>query len=400
MLRVLFLDMNSFFASVEQELQPELRGRPVAVAAVNVPTGCCIASSYEAKAFGVKTGVSVAEARMLCRGIRIVEARPIEYVRCHHAIVDAVQSCLPISAVHSIDEMSCRLMDNERDRIPDLARRLKQAIRDQAGSSLRCSIGVAPNRLLAKIAGDMQKPDGLTVWNEEHLPHSLYPLELTDLPGIASRMQVRLNATGIKTVEQLCTAPEKMLETAWGGVVGRWWYRWLRGEDWREPPTRRRTVGHSHVLPPALRTHEATYAVIVKLIAKAATRMRRIGYSADRLTVGVDYLGGGGWSHECRFLGCQDTLTMVSAFTASWPSRLVGLPLRVSATLHKLSSAASMPGPLFPGEANRVKLSMALDRINERWGKDVVHVGVTHDVMAAAPTRISFTQIPDLARDF
>ncbi len=185
-----------------------------------------------------------------------------------------------------------------------------------------------------------------------------------------------------------------------GGLVGRWWYRWLRGEDWREPPTHRRMVGHSHVLPPALRSRDATYAVLVKLIAKAATRMRRIGYSADRLSVGVDYLGGGGWSHECRLLGCQDTLTLVSAFTASWPDRLAGVPLRVSATLDRLSSAASMPGPLFPGEANRVKLSLALDKINMRWGKDVVHVGVTHDIMAAAPTRISFTQIPDLARDF
>ncbi|MEA2707782.1 MAG: polymerase, partial [Phycisphaerales bacterium] len=166
-LRVLYLDMNSFFASVEQQLRPELRGRPVAVAAVDVDSTCCIAASYEAKQLGIRTGTPVWKARK-CKGVRIVEARPDVYVRVHHEIIKVVESCLPVHAVHSIDEMSCRLSPDESEpsAAAELAHRVKQTVRDGVGSCLSCSIGLAPNRLLAKVAADMQKPDGLTTITE------------------------------------------------------------------------------------------------------------------------------------------------------------------------------------------------------------------------------------------
>ena len=205
-LRYLYVDMNSYFASVEQQLRPELRNRPVAVVPVVAETTCCIAASYEAKAFGVKTGTGVAEARQLCPGIRFVEARPREYVQMHHRLVDAVDSCVPVHAVKSIDEMICGLAREHRE--PEggirLGQEVKAAIRRAVGEHVRCSIGLAPNRTLAKIAADMQKPDGLTVIRTAELPARLFPLALRDLPGIGPRMERRLLSHGITTVEQFC----------------------------------------------------------------------------------------------------------------------------------------------------------------------------------------------------
>src|SRR5579872_4205664 len=110
----IFLDLNSYFASIEQELRPELRGKPVGVVPVMADTTCCIAASYEAKAFNVRTGTRVGDARVMCPGIEFVEARHEIYVEYHHKIVDAVESCVPVGVVMSIDEMACRLIGRER----------------------------------------------------------------------------------------------------------------------------------------------------------------------------------------------------------------------------------------------------------------------------------------------
>ena len=160
----LFVDMNSYFASVEQQEQPRLRGKPTAVVTVDVDSTCCIAASYEAKAFGISTGTQLGEAKKRCPQLQVIEARHDLYVKYHNQIKDAVESCLHISKVVSVDEMECMLLGQERQP-PNallLAKRVKKAIRDAVGECLRCSIGLAPNRFLAKAASNMQKPDGTT----------------------------------------------------------------------------------------------------------------------------------------------------------------------------------------------------------------------------------------------
>src|SRR5262249_30070651 len=150
--RWLFLDLNSYFASVEQELRPELRDRPVAVVPLMADTTFCIAASYEAKAFKVKTGTQVGEGKRLCPGVELVEARHELYVEYHRKIVEAVETCVPVATVMSIDEMACSLMGREQPLVAalELARRIKETIRREVGSTLRCSVGLAPNRYLAK----------------------------------------------------------------------------------------------------------------------------------------------------------------------------------------------------------------------------------------------------------
>ena len=399
-LRALFVDMNAFFASVEQQLRPELRGRPTAVAAVAVDTTACIAASYEAKPCGIRTGTMVREAKRLCPSLRVVEARPTTYVRFHHAILAAVDTCLPVGEVHSIDELSCRLMGDERrpERAVELARRIKGAIYRDVGPCLRCSIGIAPNRLLAKIASNMRKPDGLVVLDRRDLPHKLYPLELVDLPGIGSGMLRRLDRRGVRTVERLCALSEEQMAEVWGSVVGRRWHRWLRGDDLADPPTRRRTVSHSHVLPPELRSEEGAHAVLVRLIHKAAARLRRLDCWARRMSVYISFSSREeGWEGEVALGLCRDTLTMIQALRLLWQRRpRHGTPTQVAITLYPLETARNAGDPLFLQDEARARLAQTMDTLNARFGPDTAYFAAMHTARESAPTRISFTHVPDV----
>ena len=146
-LNTLYVDLNSFFASVEQQMRPELRGRAVGVLPVMADTTCCIAASIDAKRHGIRTGTRVWQARKLCRDIVFVQARPALYVEVHHRIVAAVESCTPVGEVLSIDEMACTLMGRERQEAQAIAlgKHIKQAIYTQVGEVLHCSIGIASN---------------------------------------------------------------------------------------------------------------------------------------------------------------------------------------------------------------------------------------------------------------
>lgn len=296
-LTYLFVDMNSYFASVEQELNPKLRGRPVAVAPMLTDRTCCIAASYEAKKWGIKTGTPVGEARLRCPGLIVVPARPRAYVEMHHRIVQAVESCFHIDAILSIDEMIGRISVSEQDpaKARLLGEKIKTTIKTQVGSTLNCSVGIAPNRLLAKIAADMKKPDGLTIIEAQDIPQRLYSLKLVDFPGIGSQMELRLLRQGILTVEQLYQLSEHELAQIWGGIMGRrWWYH-IRGFDLPVVATHRSTVGHSHVLAPEFRTDAGAYAVLLRLVHKAARRLRSYGYWTQRFSASVRYLNHTRW---------------------------------------------------------------------------------------------------------
>lgn len=290
-LRALYVDFNSYFASVEQQLRPELRGKAIGILPVLAETTCCIAASIEAKRFGVRTGTSVRDARKLCRDIILVESRPALYVEMHHKLVAAVESCLHAEQVRSIDEMWCRLRgsDAQRDKAIWLAQEIKHAIYKAGGSEMRCSIGIGPNRFIAKTASNMQKPNGLVVIEQAELPHILFKLKLRDLNGIGHSMEQRLEEIGITSVEQLCTAPLVQLRKAWRGVTGDRFHAMLHGCDVPELATQRSSIGHSHVLPPELRQKDAAYAVLHHLLQKAAMRLRSVQCIAGRLCVRVQW---------------------------------------------------------------------------------------------------------------
>lgn len=400
-LRYLFVDMNAYFASVEQHDRPEWRNKPLVVVPVDARTSSCIAVNYLAKKFGVKVGSPVWEAEKLCPGVIRAPAHPERYVEIHKEIVRAVGRCIPVSKVMSIDEMACSLMGDEREpaKAEAIARSIKAEMRHSLGEVLTCSIGIGPNVMLAKVAGDMQKPDGLTVIRPEELPGRLYSLKITDFPGIGPRMEKRFYRYGITTTKQLLDLKESALAVVWGSRVhAERWYHLLRGEDMAEAPTRRRTVGHSHVLPPDQRTPDGSRGVMVRLIHKACARLRSIGYWAGAMAVGVRYTDGVKWHTARKLPHCQDTLQWLLAFGEMWDERPtdVGPPMQVWMTLTDLVPASAATPSLFPEDRQATALSHAMDAINRKFGKHAVRFGGIVGAEKTAPMRIPFNHIPKI----
>ena len=399
-LRSLYVDFDSYFASVEQQLRPELRGKPIGVVPVMADTTCCIAASYEAKRFGVKTGTRVSDARKLCRGMQFVEARPAVYVEYHHKLVEAVESCIHVDSVLSIDEMLCELTGSMKqyERATAIGRKIKETIANRVGTELRCSIGIAPNPFLAKTASEMRKPNGFVVIDLQDLPNCLFSLNLRDLCGIGEAMERRLREHGINTVEDLCNASKYKLRKAWGGIEGERMYARLRGELVYTPPTRRATVGHSHVLPPELRSEEASFSVLNKLLQKAAMRLRSHGLVAGALLIRLKYIDGRSWDTKIGFDPTSDTLEFLHALSRLWAERpkTKAVPLAIAVTLFNLSEEKSCSLSLFKNDRSRERLNALIDKLNLRYGKNTVYFGGAQIGLNAAPMRISFTHIPDI----
>ncbi len=401
-LRTLAVDFNSYFASCEQQERPELRGKPIGIVPVLAETTCCIAASYAAKARGVKMGTGMAEARALCPDIVIVQQRPALYINYHRRLVEAIESCIHVTVTKSIDEVECDLTETfaPRESAMAVARQIKDRVARQVGPWLTCSIGIAPNWLLAKLATDMQKPDGLVVLDDVDIPQRLLALELTDFCGIGPRMDHRLRAHGIDSVGKLYGATKAELRGIWGGVEGERMHRRLRGENIPLPQTQHQTVGHSHVLPPALRTEVKSLAVLHRLLQKAAMRLRSIGHYAGGLAAFVGFRDGARWSEELRFNETQDTMALTGALNQLWARRPDGVrrrtPVQVGVVLNRLLPMRGHTPDLFDQERDtaRERLHHAMDTLNQTFGNGSVFYGGAFGVTDNAPMRIAFTRIP------
>ncbi|OGR43878.1 MAG: hypothetical protein A2X35_09215 [Elusimicrobia bacterium GWA2_61_42] len=392
----LYVDMNSYFASVEQELDPALRGKPVAVVPLLADSTCCIAVSYEGKAFGVKTGTLVGEARRLCPAMKFIVGDHVNYVNYHNKIVEAVESCVPVDSVCSIDEMACRLTGYQQDVkvAADLAAKIKAVIRGTVGSSLRCSIGLGPNRYLAKIAGDMKKPDGFTVIRPCDLPQALYSLKVRDLTGVGAKMEARLNAQGLHTLQQLLALTPEEMRKAWNSVSGEEMWHLLRGEQLVERVSEQKSISHSHVLPPELRNKAGAMRILKKLTDKAATRLRKEGFFASGIQIYARFTGQDGWQARCNLMETQDTLAFIDAIKALWKEIPAGQVFAVGVALYGLVPEAYHAPSLFEDQ-RRCQLTRTLDKLNEKFGKDILHYGATHESAGLVPLRIAFTRIPE-----
>ncbi|MCL6523968.1 MAG: hypothetical protein K6T34_04820 [Thermoflavifilum sp.] len=223
---VMFVDMNSFFASCEQQVNYYLRGRPIGVCVYTGKNGCVIAPSIEAKQRGVKTGMRLPEAMRCCPDLVPLETRPDRYRAFHIQIMQVLRRYAEEVIPKSIDEA---VIDLRAYRLvyPDpmaLARQIKADIRREVGDWLRCSIGIAPNAFLAKLGTELQKPDGLVMITPHNIDEVLSSLQLTDLPGIAEAMASRLIRGGIRTPLELRYASPQHLKQVCQSIVGLHWH--------------------------------------------------------------------------------------------------------------------------------------------------------------------------------
>lgn len=404
--------MNSFFASCEQYDDPSLRDRPVGVCPVLAGGGAVIAASYEAKRHGVGMGCRAAEAARICPGIVLLQARPARYVELHRAVMESIEKHVPITKAWSIDEWAVRLRGDERRAdgpggAVALARRVKGQIAADFDGALPCSVGLAPSRLLAKTACELEKPDGLTVLTLDRMPGILARMPLGSVPGIGSGMEARLRRADVDTVAKLWALSRADCRRIWGSVQGESFWMGLHGTDPAEPTTVRRSMGHAHILPPQYRTVDGAHAIMTRLLCKAAMRLRVHGYVAHLLQAQVSFerSGPGGrvverWGDEIALPGVEDTPTVLEHFARLWPFGAAAaggrLPRKVGVGLGGLTPRGASPGNLFPDADRPRHLSTVLDTINQKYGAHTVHPGSMTAVAGyVMDDKIAFGRIPE-----
>ncbi|MCR4348105.1 MAG: DNA polymerase IV [Sulfuricaulis sp.] len=374
---ILHIDMNAFFASVEQRDFPELRGKPVGVTNGEVGT-TLITCSYEARAFGVKTGMRVYEARRLCPKLIQRPARPKVYAAVSTRIMYALRDISPDIEVFSVDEAfidvtHCQRLHGSPEHIAQLAR---QRIHDISGG-LPCSIGLAGNKSTAKIASDLKKPNGLTLIPPWEARERLNEIPMEKLCGLGPHIAEFLSLYGARTCGDVARLPLTVLARRYG-VTGK--YLWLacQGRDTEPlltevaPP---KSVGHGKVLPPHTASAPVIEVYLRHMCEKVAARLRRYDMQAGRLYVGL------------RLEASGETVDQLFALPYGPPDgkRLFGLALKFlrcrwqgEAVTHVQVTALRLRGAcgqleLFPARDNRVTRRVgAIDRINLRYGEFTV----------------------------
>jgi DNA polymerase-4 len=316
--------------------------------------------------------------------------------------------------------MACRLMGRERPLLAalELGRKVKARIQEKVGSTLRSSVGLATNRYLAKVASDMEKPDGLVALPRDLLPTALSQLELRDLPGIGAKTEKRLNERGVHSMKDLLALDSEKAGEVWGSVLGERLSHWLRGEDFNVAEGEyMKSLSHQHVLGPEMRTAEKAWAVAHKLLHKAALRLRSKNLWAGSIGLAVGFAvprGGNrpvssygvptrGWKSEIRLSETQDSQLLVAALCRLWESRpdgpeynhpyFIGVHLGelVPGHLHTLSLFDSSED-----EQQRSRLQETMDRINNKYGLSTLAPAAMLTAFRAAPTRIAFHSIPEM----
>lgn len=390
-LRIIFIDLNSFFVSVEQQENPELRGKPVVVVPVLSDTSCVIAASYEAKRLGIQTGTNIGIAKQLCPDLEILLGQHPLYVDYHQRVLKAVESVLPIEKVCSIDEVQFRLIGKEQDPANAIliANQLKSVLWEKVGEVISCSVGIAPNIFLAKMGTKLQKPNGLVLLEKDEIYEKLSPLKLTDFTGINKKMAARLSACGIFNGKDLLDASRKYLLKSFGSITGeRWWYE-LRGYEIASAKTHRRSLGHSHVLPPEFRTIEGSKDVLFRLLHKAVARLH-----VERLWVKEMHVylkaKPASWSRKMCFSPTQDQVKLTEILLEMLKTNDLSTPTLVGITFSSLIEETAVTPSLFDSLSDRLKLNLAIDELNQKFGKHTIFPARIKQVKKIAIEKIAF----------
>lgn len=376
---ILHIDMNAFFAAVEQQSNPALRGQPVAVVGSEQRT-VILTSSYEARAYGVKTGMTLYEARQKCPALQLVTANNRLYTDVSTRIINIFRDYSPLVEVFSVDEAFLDVTGSLD--FFGSAKRIAYLIKSRikARLDLTCSIGIAPNKLLAKLASDMEKPDGLTLIEADKIETTLAELPIGELCGIGRRTERKLNQMGIFTCGQLGRYPVRQL-TARFGVVGRKLALMGQGIDSSPvvPPEQEpdvKTVGHSMTLRQDLSRREDIARCLLQLSEMVGRRARRYRVQGRTVTLTVRYSNFSTFSRQRiqASMIChgddiyQAALQIFDTLLLTHPVRLLGV--RLSGLQHH---GAQMP--LLEADRKAEELTHSLDQVNDRYGEFSVMPG-------------------------
>jgi len=296
---IMHVDLNSCFATVEQQANPLLRGKPVCVAPYTSGNGCVISPSMEAKRFGVKVGMTVREAKMLCPDAIILHPDPPKYRAVHLQFKTIFQDYSPHVTPKSIDEAVIDFTDVvglHKRSLEDIGKEIKRRMRSEIGEWISCSIGIGTNRFLAKTAAGLVKPDGLVTITHENLMDVYSKLTLIDICGINTRYQARLNAYGVfSPLDFVSASLQKLQNQVFKSINGYYWYTRLRGWEIDAIDFGRKSYGQSYALHEFTNNPRELSRLLMKLTEKMGRRLRKAGYCASGIHVSCLYLDGTHW---------------------------------------------------------------------------------------------------------
>lgn len=314
---ILYIDMNSYFASCEQQLVPRLRGKPIGVCPYPGPNAVVIAASAEAKKFGIRTGMLSGECTLLCPEFEMVPTRPVEYRRIHVKIINIIKRYFDAKDIipKSIDEAVVNLTPYRHvySDFIRVASDIKKDIAAGIGSFVTCSIGISGNVFLAKLATEIQKPNGLIVLTEENLDGYLATMKLTDLPGIARGNEKKLNSAGIYTPIEMRHTSEGVLRKALGGVVGNYWYYRLHFKEVDLHASAYRHMAAARSLSTTTRaSKEALLSMLISLCTRLEQRMVKQGVFCRHLHFYASYYNAPTWKTDIKLNSpIQDSMDML-----------------------------------------------------------------------------------------
>lgn len=397
----LFFDLDCYFASVEQQLNPELREKPIIVVPALHDSGTAIAASYEARKYGIKTGTRIYQAKKLYPDIICVKARPDIYVQYHDLIFSEIDKYLFIDHVLSIDEGACKLTGllTEEKHAISIALKLQNAISKNIGEKITCSIGISTNKFVAKVASSIKKPNSITVIHKNNIISALSKLKLRDLPGIGMALEKRLNSIGICSVNDLYNLKTpKDLERAFGNINGYRYFYLIRGEDIQDNSTKTSSVSQSRVLTAEESSSKTSREVLMHLSLKAAQRLRFKEKTTNKVSIELKL-------HDKRILKASkkitrgnDSITISKAILTCFDDLLKNSHFK---TIQKVSLVLSnIEDPTqqrslfdFTNTKKKDSISKVLDVINTKFGTNSVSLGLVN-LTKHEHDSIAFNHIP------
>lgn len=393
---IMHIDLNSCFATVEQQARPQLRGKPVAIVNRRTDKTAIVTASYEAKAVGVKVGMKLRDAKILCPGLIALESDPSKYRYVYHKLLNIMRDYSAHVTMKSIDEGVIDFHESSRviagRDLEDIGHEIKQRLKDEIGVWMRCNVGISTNRFLAKTAAGLHKPDGLDVITSHNIREVLSGMELTGLTGIARRNERRLNSVGITTpLEFLEATPEILHKVVFKSVVGGWWYKRLRGFEVDDTDFPVRRVGRQYVLERFDLTSKEIEQRLHHLCESVGSRMRSQARAARGVYVYAKTLDRTYWHASTLsplpFFSDQAIYTQALQLFQKVPSNL----REIGVHCYELNELEDSQLSLFADEIARERQVVeAVDHLNQRFGERTVHSADTLNTGIYVRTKIPF----------
>lgn len=390
---ILHVDMNNYFASVEQQANPRLRGKPIGVTGGDRMQRTVLgAASREAKKFGVKTGMQIWEAKKLCPQIILVPGDSDKYLEVTKRFLNILKDYSPYLEVFSIDECFIQCTGKSVDQCISIALAIKKRIRIEIGEWITCSIGISYNKLMAKLAGSLQKPDGLVVIpDQETAIKVLDTIQLDEICGIGPRIKKRLNNLGIFNFYQLRQVPLRSLLASFKSY-GQTLYNMARGID-HSPITpfyekaEVKSIGHRHTIDHDTDDPQEIKQILLKLTELVARRLRSknlVGKTVHcwyRETFHpYSHLASGnvfsGDSMQITILSTNDGLDIFQAawkiFQSIWNTGKIRM---IGVSISNLRPQTPQILSFLPEARRKETISRALDKINDKYGEFTLQRG-------------------------